>query len=161
MKDKVLRLCKRLDKFTLDEIGTISELNSEVLLPLLEMFIKNKKLIKKGKIYQYNKNASSYLAKNRLPQRYQHHSKQDIDYMIKCFCADVEVKKVMSVFNFGKHVVNMFYQSFRQALYQKQKDELLRWLKVKPKIPQEREYMGTTVYLYLYNILKSFFNFSI
>ena len=94
MKDKVLRLCKRLDKFTLDEIGTISELNSEVLLPLLEMFVKNKKLIKKGKIYQYNKNASSYLAKNRLPQRYQHHSKQDIDYMIKCFCADVEVKKV-------------------------------------------------------------------
>lgn len=77
MKDKVLRLCKRLDKFTLDEIGTISELNSEVLLPLLEMFVKNKKLIKKGKIYQYNKNASSYLAKNRLPQRYQHHSKQD------------------------------------------------------------------------------------
>ena len=55
MKDKVLRLCKRLDKFTLDEIGTISELNSEVLLPLLEMFVKNKKLIKKGKIYQYNK----------------------------------------------------------------------------------------------------------
>ena len=83
MKDKVLRLCKRLDKFTLDEIETISELNSEVLLPLLEMFVKNKKLIKKGKIYQYNKNASSYLAKNRLPQRYQHHSKQDIDYMIK------------------------------------------------------------------------------
>ena len=75
----------------------------------------------------------------------------NIDYMIKCFCADVEAKKVMSVFNFGKHVVNMFYQSFRQALYQKQKDELLRWLKVKPKIPQEREYMGTTVYLYLYN----------
>lgn len=151
MKDKVLRLCKRLDKFTLDEIGTISELNSEVLLPLLGMFVKNKKLIKKGKIYQYNKNASSYLAKNRLPQRYQHHSKQDIDYMIKCFCADVEAKKVMTVFNFGKYVVNMFYQSFRQALYQKQKDELLRWLKVKPKIPQEREYMGTTVYLYLYN----------
>ena len=42
MKDKVLRLCKRLDKFTLDEIGTISELNSEVLLPLLEMYVKNK-----------------------------------------------------------------------------------------------------------------------
>lgn len=51
MKDKVLRLCKRLDKFTLDEIGTISELNSEVLLPLLEMFVKNKKLIKNVYIY--------------------------------------------------------------------------------------------------------------
>lgn len=34
MKDRILRLCKRLDKFTLDEISTIAEDVDEAVLEL-------------------------------------------------------------------------------------------------------------------------------
>ena len=60
-------------------------------------------------------------------------------------------KKMMSVFNFSKHVINVFYQYFRIAIYEFQKQDLLKHFEKDPKLPQEREYMNTKVYLYLYN----------
>ena len=123
MKKQILRLCKHLNKFTLDEITTISELESEEIKPYLDLLLKENNLIYKN----------------------------NIDYMIKGFCADIEAKKMMSVFNFSKHVINVFYQYFRTSIYETQKQELLKYFEENPKLPQEREYMNTKVYLYLYD----------
>ena len=80
MKDRILRLCRRLDKFTLDEISTITEdINESVLELLLLTLVQEEKLIFKDNIYLYNKEQGCN--KQRLPQFFQHHSKTDMGCM--------------------------------------------------------------------------------
>ena len=149
MKERVLRLCRRLDKFTLDEISTIAEdINESVLELLLLTLVQEGKLIFKDNIYLYNKEQGCN--KQRLPQFFQHHSKTDIEYIIKGFCIDIEVLKMIDLFGFSKHVMNNFYQYFRTIIYEQQKNELVKYFEKSPKIPQERIYMNAKVYLYLY-----------
>lgn len=66
MKDRVLRLCRRLDKFTLDEISTIAEdVDESVLELLLLTLVQEGKLIFRDNIYLYNKEQGCN--KQRLP----------------------------------------------------------------------------------------------
>lgn len=52
MKDRILQLCKRLNRFTLDEIATISEISVAKLLPTLnELILESKLLEEKWNIY--------------------------------------------------------------------------------------------------------------
>lgn len=57
----------------------------------------------------------------------------------------------MDVFETSKHVTNKFYQYLRIAIYENQLKELKENFEKNPKMPQERVYMNTKVYLYLYN----------
>ena len=91
MKKQILRLCKHLNKFTLNEISTISELESEEIKPYLDLLLKEKNLILKNNIYYYKKVEKQQ--NNKLPLKFQFHTKQEIDYMIRGFCADIEAKK--------------------------------------------------------------------
>ena len=75
---RILKLCKRLNKFSLDEIETISEIDSTSKLPLFFEF----------------------------------HKKQDIEYIIRGFCTDIEVLKMIDLFGFSKHVMN------RESVYE-------------------------------------------
>jgi len=101
MKDRILRLCKRLNKFTLDEITTIAEDINEANLELALMYLVNeKRIIKKDNLYFYNKEFLKNNFHGKLPQFFQHHSKQEIDYIIKGFCADVEVLKMIDLFGY-------------------------------------------------------------
>ena len=56
MRERVLRLCRRLDKFTLDEISTIAEdINESVLELLLLTLVQEGKLTLRNGLYLYNK----------------------------------------------------------------------------------------------------------
>lgn len=44
MKERILKLCKRLNKFSLDEIETISEIDSEELKPIIDGLIHEERL---------------------------------------------------------------------------------------------------------------------
>lgn len=152
MKERILKLCKRLDKFTLEEIVTIAEDINEATLELALMYLVNeKRIIKKDNMYFYNKEFSKNNFHGKLPQFFQHHSKQEIDYIIKGFCANIEVLKMIDLFGFSNKVMNKFNQYFRTIIYEKQRQELLKLFEKTPKIPYERVYMNTKVYLYLYN----------
>lgn len=152
MKERILRLCKRLDKFTFEEISTIADdVDESVLELLLLTLVDERRLIKNGELYLYNKKICSNKTSINQPQFLQHHSKQDADYMLKGFCADLEVFKLIDIFGFSKHVSNKFYAYFRTLIYETQKQELLKYFEKTPKIAQERIYMNTKVYLYLYD----------
>ncbi len=149
---RILRLCKRLDKFSFEDISTIADDVEESVLELLLLTLVNeKKLIKNGGIYLYNKKICANKSSLNQPQFLQHHSKQDADYMLKGFCADVEAFKMMDLFGFSTHVMNKYYTYFRTLIYEQQLKELLEYFKKTPKMSQERVYMNTKVYLYLYD----------
>lgn len=146
---RILRLCKRLDKFSFEEIATIADdINESVLELLLLTMIQEKKLIKQNDNYLYNKNTCTKNRLAKLPQFFQHHSKQEIDLIIKGFCADVEVLKMINLLGVSNKVINNFYQYFRTMIYEEQMKELSMCFEMLPKIAQERIYMNTKVYLY-------------
>lgn len=152
MKERILKLCKRLDKFSLEDIVVIADdIQEQVLELLLLTLVHEKRLIQKNGIYFYNKN--SFKNKSILNQSkfLQYHSIEDADYMIKGFCADLEVFKMIYILDFTKHSTTMFYNYFRSLIYETQKVELLKYFEQVPKLPQERVYMNTKVYLYLYD----------
>jgi len=150
MKNRILRLCKRLDKFTLDDIETVSEIETAELLPILDELIEENRLVYRENVYFYIK-TKSQTQKQKLPLFFQFHDKQTIDYIIRGFCSDVEALKMINIFDVSKHVINNFYQYFRISIYEQQFKELLKHFEKTPKIPQERIYMNTKAYLYLYN----------
>ena len=149
MKERILQLCKRLNKFSLDEIATISEIDSTELSPILKELMSENFLIKKQSTYYYQRKQKELTAK--LPLIFQYHSNQTINYIIKGFCADTDVKTMINIFDIGRNVMDKFYSYFRNILYEKQKTELLKYFESEPKIGQERIYMTAKVYLYLYN----------
>ena len=124
MKERILKLCKRLNKFSLDEIETISEIDSEELKPIIDGLIHEERLTYCDGTYYYNKKVCKKQQTSKLPLFFEFHKKQ---------------------------VMNTFYAYFRTVIYNKQYKELLKYFEKCPKLPQERVYMNTKVYLYLYN----------
>ena len=55
MTERILQLCKRLNKFTLDEIVTITEISVDNLLPIINALISENKLTKNQEQYIYHK----------------------------------------------------------------------------------------------------------
>lgn len=151
MKDKILRLCKRLNQFSLNEIVTVTELDQEDVKFILDELIDEKQIKQDGNTYNYIKKAQLTRQNIKLPQMFQHHSNKEIDYIIKGFCSDTEVKKMINIFGLGKNAIDKFYNYFRTKLYELQMSELLQHFEEEPKIGQERAYMTARVYLYLYD----------
>lgn len=151
MKERVLKLCKRLDKFTLDEIEMVSELKTEELMPILSELKNENRLIQKDNFYFCNKVSTTRENCGKLPLFFQFHTKRKTNYILRGFCVDMEAFKMADVFSFSKQVINKYYTYFRTLIYETQKQQLLKYLEKIPKIPQERVYMNTKVYLYLYD----------
>ncbi len=151
MKDKILLLCKRLNKFTINELVTITETKQDIIQKIIDELVNDDKIYKDGDNYCYRKLIGTNNNKTCLPVMFQYHSNQEIDFIIKGFCSDIEVKKMINVFGIGKFVMDRFYSYLRTRLYDKQMTELLNHFEKEPKIGQEREYMTAKVYLYLYD----------
>ena len=152
MKDRILKLCKRLDKFSFEEIVSIAEdIDESVMKLLLQTFVADNYLKCDGDNYSYIKKNKTRKNKSKVPLFFQFHKQEDINYMIKGFCSDVEATKMAVLFGVSKNVVDKFNQYFRNVIYENQRTELIRKFAQYPKIPQERIYMNSLVYLYLYD----------
>ena len=53
MEDQILKLCKRLNKFTLENLEILSEIPKAELLPILSKFVDENKLIKQENEYLF------------------------------------------------------------------------------------------------------------
>lgn len=152
MKERILRLCKRLDKFTFEEVLEITEdIEEQDLKNIFDNLISENKLILKNEIYFYNKQLVKIKQINMYPLFFQFHNKTEIEYILKGFCANIEVLKIKDFLGISKNVVDKFYNYFRTQIYEKQKQEVLKYYDKNPKIGLERKFMSAKIYLYLYN----------
>ncbi len=152
MKERILRLCKRLDKFTFEEVLEITEdIEEQDLKNIFVNLISENRLIHKNGIYFYNKQIAKTKQINQYPLFFQFHNKTEIEYILKGFCANIEVLKMKDLLGISKNVIDKFYNYFRTQIYEKQKQELLKYYDKNPKIGLERKFMSAKIYLYLYN----------
>ncbi len=147
MKERILRLCKRLNKFTLDEISTISELEPNKLLPIINELISEDILVQVNVVYFYSKK-QSISAKYSI---FKYYPKVTIDLILRCFCESISTTKVSNILSVGEDQVQKFYTIFRMIIYERQEKRLKDFYAQEPQNTRHRKFFDQEVYLYIYN----------
>ena len=96
MKERILKLCKRLNKFSLDEIETISEIDSSELKPIIDGLIQEERLTYCDGTYYYNKKVCRKQQTSKLPLFFEFHKKQDIEHIPNVFYTIEQIKEYVS-----------------------------------------------------------------
>lgn len=124
MKEQLLKTCKRLNKFTLEELEVITETDKSELVPVLEEFVLQKYLVPRNGIYFYTQIKPT--ADIKFPRFFENNSDETVDMIIKCFCADISSNKTVLLTGVNLTCIAKFYTSFRQLIFEKQLDDLRR-----------------------------------
>lgn len=147
MKDKILLLCKRLNRFMLDEISTISELAPDKLLPIINELISEDILVQVNGVYFYSKK-QSISAKYSI---FKYYPKVTIDLVLRCFCESISTTKVSNILSVGEDQVQKFYTIFRMLIYERQEKRLKDFYVQEPQNARRRKFFDKEIYLYIYN----------
>lgn len=145
MKDKILKLAKRLDKFRLEDIEAI--LNEDGINEILQELVTDGRLDLVGEIYSYREPVKHL----PLPFCFKFHSQEKIKMITKCFCAGVKSKQASFLLDIGDATMQNFYKHFRQMIYERQLNALKTHFEQKPKIAKMRRFYDIPVYFYLYD----------
>lgn len=147
MKNKILLLCKRLNRFTLDEISTISELAPDKLLPIINELISEDILVQVNGVYFYSKK-QSISAKYSI---FKYYPKVTIDLVLRCFCESISTTKTSHIISIGEDQVQKFYTIFRMLIYERQEKRLRNYYAQESQNARRRKFFDQEVYLYIYN----------
>ena len=156
MEEQILKLCKRLNKFTLENLEILSEIPKTKLLPILS---DENKLTKQENEYVFKKNKVS-VQKYSIFKTYPAIIN---DIVLRCFCENINSIKASNIANIGENQIQSFYTIFRTLIYQRQKQKLDFYYLKSPQKARHRKFFNQEVYLYLYcnqifvseNLLKS------
>lgn len=143
MKNKILKLAKRLETFRLEDVESIM---GEGIEDILQELVEDGQLNSVGKIY-------SYKAERNLPLPFcfKFHSQEKIEMITKCFCAGVKSKQASFLLDIADATVQNFYKHFRQMIYERQLNALKTHFEQKPKFAKMRRFYDIPVYFYLYD----------
>ncbi len=149
MKERILRLCKRLNKFSLDDITSIVDDMEETTIQLILLMLASEgKIVRKDDLFLYINQVP--ISESSLPTFFQFHTKEKIDLIIKCFCADISAEKTGLLVELSRNTINNFYSYFRSILYENQLKELEVLYKEHPKTQSERNIFNNKFYLFNY-----------
>lgn len=156
MSDQLLRLCKRLNKFTLDDLVQLTEYEETTIEFGLLYLENNRKIKKQNDYYIYitedGQHSIDKRQKKQLPLMFKHHSPETVDLIIRCFCAEIPSHKTACLVEPSTSCVNDFYTTFRKLIYENQYKELLEHYSKNPQQGRFRLFFKELkVYFYIYN----------
>ncbi len=146
MKDQILKLCRRLSKFTLEQIVLISELDENEVLSILQKFISEGKITETNGQYCYCKKVSVI----KQYSIFSYYTSTVIDIVIRCFCSGVPAYITSQIANIGEQQADKFYDIFRVELYEKQTKQLKSFYAQKPQIARNRMFFDKEFHFYIY-----------
>lgn len=148
MRDQILKLCRRLDKFTLDEIMLISEVDSEELVPILNSFKTENKLVLNKGVYTYKDDSEQEESTYSILEYYPPYI---TELAIRCFCSDITAEKARYLLGIGNTQTYKYYKIFREKLYERQYKLLENYYSKKPQIAKQPTFCNKKAYLYVYD----------
>jgi len=148
MKNKVIKLCKRLGKINISEVLPILMTTESELIPILDELIEDKNLEKLSDGTYVYKEKPTIL--NELPLFFQFHTPYEIDFIVKAFCLGVKTKHTSIFLNISDATIQNFNLFFRKNLYAIQFNKLKEHFAKKPKTPRMRTFYDVPVYFYIY-----------
>lgn len=97
MKDKVLKLCRRLKSCTLSVLSAFIEIDEKIIKTIL-LYLEQEGLIQNQNglitIAETKKKKSDINNKN-LHQMFQYRTDEEIDILLKGFCLEIPPQKIM------------------------------------------------------------------
>ena len=147
MRERVLRLCKRLDKFTLDEISTIAEDVDEAVLELLLLtLVQEGKLTLRNDLYFYNKQSF-----NKKYSILSYYPAKILDIVIRCFCLSIPAYKAKDVIGIAESSTMQLYYIFRELIYERQTNKLKSLYDKSPQQGRNRIFYDEEFSFYVYD----------
>ena len=147
MKERVLKLCRRLDKFTLDEISTIAEdIDESVLELLLLTLVQEGKLTFRNGLYFYNKQSF-----NKKYSILSYYPAKILDIVIRCFCISIPAYKAKDIIAITESSTMQLYYIFRQLIYERQTKKLNFLYGKSPQQCRTRMFFDTEFHFYIYD----------
>lgn len=143
MKNKILKLAKRLETFSLEDVESIM---GEGIENVLQELVKDGYLNLVGGIYSYKTERNL-----PLPFCFKFHSQEKIEMITNCFCAGVKSKQASFLLDIGDATMQNFYKHFRQMIYERQLNALKTHFEQKSKITKMRSFYDIPAYFYLYD----------
>lgn len=148
MKNKILKLCKRLNKVTIPEIAPILMLTETEISMILNELVKEDKLtVREDFIYYYKEPIS----KPQLPLFFECRTQQEIEFIKRCFCADLPCTQAGIILNLDDNIIGKFNQYYREYIYNFQHEKLLNKFRLKPQEPRIRNFFEKSLYFYYYD----------
>lgn len=148
MKNKVLKLCKRLNKITIEEILPILMATEGEVIPIIKELQAEGLLEDRGDGVYFYKEVKPQ--KNKLPLFFECRTKDELNLIIRCFCIGLPTIKTGYVVNIDDNVINKFFHFFRKRIYEIQLKQLEELYTKKPQIARTRAYFDKSVYYYHY-----------
>ena len=150
MKSKILKLAKRLGKFCAEDILPIISI-PEVELQKVLFELKSEGAIKQRSDGTYFYQVETKKENKKLPLFFEFRTKEELDLIIKCFCAEVPVSKTSKICNLSDDIIATFSTYFRKTIYEKQLQELDSYFNKRPQQFRLRKFYDKLAYFYFYN----------
>ena len=154
MKDKILTLCRRLKKCTLDDLVSFLEIKADEIEPIL-LQLENGGCIKRndGEILYLGKNTVSKgrIEKKDINLMFEYRTPAEKEIIIKGFCLEIPPQKLCELINLQTNCVCHYYAIFRKIIYDRQFKELLQEYDLSPQLGRYRNFYEKYTYFYVYN----------
>ena len=146
-ENRILRLCRRLDKFTIDEISTIAEDVDEAVLELLLLtLVQEGKLTFRNGLYFYNKQSF-----NKKYSILSYYPAKILDIVIRCFCLSIPAYKTSNIIGIAENSLMQLYSIFRELIYERQTKKLNFLYGKFPQQCRNRMFFDTEFHFYIYD----------
>jgi len=150
VSEKLLKTCKRLNKFTLEEFQVVTEFEESVAKLFLSQAVCKKQLILRDGTYFYLQEKSPQRTLLKLPLLFQYHSAETVDMIIRAFSAEIPSTKTGLLLGLNCNIICKFNKFFRKILYERQYQKLLEHYKQHSQIPCVRIFCETPACFYTY-----------
>lgn len=148
MKNKVLKLCKRLNKVTVSEIAPILMITEAEAREILNELVKEGSLtVREDLVYFYNNQKQI----KREDLFLEFHSKYDSEFILKCFCTGIKSEQCAFLIGISDSTIQKYYLYFRKRIYEEQLEKLIKYFQNSPKTPKMRTFYNVEVFLYMYD----------
>ena len=152
MKDKVLKLCRRLKKCTLNDLISLTEESEDIVKTAL-LYLDNEGLIqeKDGIIYYKEiKHTKGHIPAKNLSLMMEYRTPEEMEILIKGFCLEIPPQKLCELIGVNPNCVCHFYGVFRKMIYDRQYKLLLKSFFEKPQIGRYRRFYEKYAFFYVY-----------
>lgn len=161
MKDKVLTLCRRLKKSTLNELSELLEIEDDEIKPILWELEQEELILEVDGIITITDNRKKDKLYNRnLKLMFTYQSPETIDLIIRGFCLNIPPQKICYMVNVGKTCLCNYYAVFRKMIYERQFKELLSSYRITPQMGKYRKFLkNMLIFTYIkirYLLVKNF-----
>lgn len=152
MKDKVLKLCRRLKKCTLNDLISYTEENEDIIKTAL-LYLDNEGLIqeKNGNIYYLDKKyKKDHVQAKNINIMMEYRTPEEVEIIIKGFCLEIPPQKLCELIGVNPNCICKYYGVFRKMIYDRQYKLLLKSFLDKPQIGRYRRFYEKYAFFYVY-----------